>query len=70
LITYGPYGLNGTIQPDSNVSFDQSLRSQNPQWGLRQVDDLVKEAKQNHLRFVARHEMPANNNMLIFEKST
>ncbi|KAI6243141.1 hypothetical protein M3Y99_00137500 [Aphelenchoides fujianensis] len=68
LITYGPYGIDGRITPESNVSFDQNLRAENPEWGLRQVDELVDEAKRNGLRFVAKHAMPANNHVLVFEK--
>ncbi|KAI6233489.1 hypothetical protein M3Y99_00905900 [Aphelenchoides fujianensis] len=59
----------GRITPESNVTFDQNLRAENPEWGLRQVDDLVDEAKRNGLRFVAKHAMPANNHVLVFEKT-
>ncbi|KAI6190733.1 hypothetical protein M3Y97_00150600 [Aphelenchoides bicaudatus] len=70
LITYGPYGFDGKIQPQSNVDFDESLHQRNKEWGLRQVDDLVNQAKQNQLRLVGKHEMPANNHTLIFEKTS
>lgn len=69
LITYGPYGFDGKIFPASNQEFDKSLRSQNPEWGLRQVNDLSKEAQQNGLRLVGTHSMPANNHTLVFVKT-
>ncbi|KAI6181764.1 hypothetical protein M3Y98_00864200 [Aphelenchoides besseyi] len=69
LITYGPYGVDGQIAPESNVAFDQNLRSQNAEWGLRQIDEVIVEAERNSLRFVEKHSMPANNHVLVFVKN-
>ncbi|KAH7724152.1 hypothetical protein AAVH_08230 [Aphelenchoides avenae] len=68
LFTYGPYGFDGKISPESNLRFDKSLRGQNPEWGLRDVEELKKKAAANRLTLKKVHAMPANNHMLVFEK--
>ncbi|KAK3851258.1 hypothetical protein Pcinc_042078 [Petrolisthes cinctipes] len=69
LVTYGPYAIHGEITPESNVTFNESLKSQNEEWGLRDVDDLEKEAKKNSITFDAMFNMPANNKTLIWVKN-
>nr|XP_045616938.1 methyltransferase-like 26 isoform X2 [Procambarus clarkii] len=68
MITYGPYAIHGEITPESNVSFNASLKKQNEAWGLRDVDDLEKEAKKNGMTFDAMFNMPANNKILVWLK--
>lgn len=68
LITYGPYAVDGVLTPESNVQFNQGLRNQNPEWGVRDVKDLIQLAEANHLKFEHLYEMPANNKILIFKK--
>ncbi|XP_053648001.1 methyltransferase-like 26 isoform X2 [Cherax quadricarinatus] len=69
MITYGPYAIHGEITPESNVSFNASLKKENEAWGLRDVDDLEKEAKKNGMTFDAMFNMPANNKILVWLKS-
>jgi hypothetical protein len=66
LFIYGPYNQHGVPLADSNAAFDISLRRQNPEWGLRYVDDIVEEADKIGLRLDQVIAMPANNLSLIF----
>jgi predicted O-methyltransferase YrrM len=66
LVTYGPYLVDGVTTAPSNLEFDQSLRERNPQWGLRRLEDVVVEAGRAGLQLLQRHDMPANNLLLVF----
>jgi hypothetical protein len=66
LFIYGPFRQRDVPLADSNASFDASLRQQNPEWGLRYVEDITEEAQEAGLRLDQIIEMPANNLSLIF----
>jgi len=68
LITYGPYSLDGVLEPESNRTFDQSLRGMNIEWGIRDIRDLEGEAARERLELFKVVDMPANNKTLIFKK--
>ncbi|MBR72139.1 MAG: SAM-dependent methyltransferase [Rhodospirillaceae bacterium] len=68
LYLYGPYKINGDHTSHSNELFDSSLRSENAQWGVRNLEDICVEAVNNNLVLLKRIEMPANNQSLIFHK--
>ncbi|XP_046616208.1 methyltransferase-like 26 [Neodiprion virginianus] len=68
LFTYGPYKIDGTISPESNVRFDESLKAENPQWGLKDIRDLEKLANENGLDLIEIFDMPANNKTIIWKK--
>ncbi|XP_021347430.1 methyltransferase-like 26 isoform X2 [Mizuhopecten yessoensis] len=68
MFLYGPFAIHGSLTPDSNVKFDQYLKSQDCRWGVRDIDDVEKLAKTNRLRMQQMVDMPANNKMLIFLK--
>jgi predicted O-methyltransferase YrrM len=67
LITYGPYFETGVPAAPSNLAFDESLRSRDPSWGIRQLDDVAAEALRNGLALQQKHAMPANNLLLVFK---
>lgn len=66
LYLYGPYIQQGVETAASNLAFDQSLKSRNPVWGLRDVADLEAAAEERGFRLEAIVPMPANNLSLIF----
>ncbi|KAK7113167.1 methyltransferase-like 26 isoform X2 [Littorina saxatilis] len=68
LYMYGPFSKGGIITPDSNVQFDQMLRSRNASWGLRDVDDIKQLATQHGLQLEKMMDMLANNKSLLLYK--
>ncbi|XP_062594457.1 methyltransferase-like 26 [Saccostrea cucullata] len=68
LFLYGPFAIHGQLTPQSNVSFDASLRQRDSRWGVRDVDDVEKLAIQNGMTLFKMVDMPANNKTLIFKK--
>ncbi|MEM8780350.1 MAG: DUF938 domain-containing protein [Cyanobacteria bacterium P01_G01_bin.49] len=68
LYLYGPYKQSGKHTSDSNIAFDQSLRAQDPEWGVRNLEDVIKVAEEQKLIFREAVTMPANNLSVIFEK--
>ena len=68
LITYGPYLEDGVPTAPGNLGFDANLRERDPAWGLRRLDDVAREAAHAGLRLAARHALPANNLLLVFER--
>ena len=69
LVTYGPYILDDEPLTASNVEFDAWLKSRDPGWGIRRLADVLAHARHAGLRLRERIAMPANNLMLVFERS-
>lgn len=66
-ILYGPFKQGDQTAP-SNLDFDQSLKSRNPEWGVRALDDVIKLARSNRLDLAECVDMPANNLILVFAR--
>jgi SAM-dependent methyltransferase len=69
LYLYGPYRLDGRHTAPSNAAFDQSLRMQNPAWGVRDLEAVVAEADRHGLVLLERVPMPANNQSVVLRRS-
>ena len=68
LYLYGPFKRNGEHTAPSNASFDESLRRQNPEWGVRDLQAVVRVAEAEGLNLQEVISMPANNFSVIFMK--
>ena len=69
LITYGPYLEHDVATAEGNLQFNVSLQSQNPEWGIRHLDEVEHEAAQAGLKLAQRMAMPANNLLLVWAKN-
>ena len=68
LYLYGPFKQNGEHTAPSNAAFDESLRAQNPDWGVRNLQDVIAAANNEHLNLKATYQMPTNNLSVVFER--
>jgi SAM-dependent methyltransferase len=70
LYLYGPYSVQGKHTAPSNAAFDGALRAQNPEWGIRDLDEVDSVAKEQGFDLAETIEMPANNFSVLFRKLT
>ncbi len=68
LYLYGPYRRADVVTAPSNEAFDESLRSRNPEWGLRDLEAVAALAQDNGFSGPAITEMPANNLSVVFRR--
>tara|TARA_B100001113_G_C20670244_1_gene431865 strand:- start:153 stop:533 length:381 start_codon:yes stop_codon:yes gene_type:complete len=66
LMLYGPFFRKDKQTSSSNLNFDKSLKSQNPLWGLRHLENINKIAFENGFILEEIIEMPANNLSVIY----
>lgn len=60
--------LHGLLNRFFFSNFDQFLKAKDPSYGVRNLEDVIEEAKKQGLVFVEKIEMPANNLSVIFRK--
>jgi Protein of unknown function (DUF938) len=70
LYLYGPYKQKGEHTAPSNEAFDDMLKAQDPNWGVRHLEDVVEVAALHGLQWKEAIAMPANNLSVIFERQT
>lgn len=70
LFLYGPYRQRGVPTAESNEAFDVSLKTRNPAWGLRHVEDVSAAAAAQGLVLDRLVAMPANNLSLVFRRGS
>ena len=69
VILYGPWLKDDIETAQSNLAFDADLKARDPEWGLRRVEDFASAAAQKGFALNDWRRMPANNLMLLFERS-
>ena len=65
---YGPFAIGGKHTSHSNVAFDESLKLQDPSWGVRDLNDVSATARKYGFCLIATVKMPANNLSVIFRR--
>ena len=68
LYLYGPFRRDGAHTAPSNEAFDLSLRQQNPEWGVRDLEAVTALAQAHGFAEPIIEAMPANNLSLVFRK--
>jgi hypothetical protein len=66
---YGPFNYGGKYTSESNARFDAMLRTQDPQSGLRNFEDIAALGQRCGLAVVEDNAMPANNRLLVLSKT-
>ena len=69
LYLYGPFRRAAKPIEPSNAAFDEDLRSRDPRWGLRDLDEVAACASSHGFNPDGVVEMPANNLSVIFRRS-
>lgn len=68
LCIYGPFRYGGKYTSASNADFDRYLRTRDPDSGIRNFEDVNTLSSEQGLHLLADHAMPANNQLLIWQK--
>jgi hypothetical protein len=65
---YGPYRVQHRHTAPSNDAFDRTLRAQNAEWGVRDLEEVVRLANTNGFELIETVAMPANNLSVVLRK--
>lgn len=69
VLFYGPFNYRGEFTSDSNRDFDKWLKNRDPKMGIRAFEDVTNNMAKNGFFLNEDIEMPANNRILVFERS-
>ncbi len=69
LLFYGPFKYRGEFTTASNAAFDQWLKERDAASGIRDIEAVEKCAEQHHFTLIEDVTMPANNQLLVFNRS-
>jgi SAM-dependent methyltransferase len=68
LVLYGPFKRGGEHTAPSNAAFDADLRRRNPDWGVRDLDEVLALARRHSLELAEAVAMPANNLTVVLAR--
>ena len=68
LIFYGPFHEQGRATGPGNARFDQGLRAENPDWGIRDVAEIEALARPAGFSEAQVQGMPADNRLVTFTR--
>lgn len=68
LFVYGPFRYEGEFTSKSNEAFDRKLKRDHPRQGIREFNDLSRVLNEQGMQFCKRIDLPANNQLLLFQK--
>lgn len=65
---YGPFRIGGEFNTCSNAAFHESLRSRDPEMGVRHLESLDELGAEHGLTRTRLYAMPANNHIAVWRK--
>jgi SAM-dependent methyltransferase len=68
LYLYGPFKRAGQHTAPSNAVFDATLQARNPEWGIRNLEDIATLGEDAGLFLDPVIDMPSNNFSLVFRR--
>jgi len=68
LYLYGAYKRGGVHTAPSNAAFDASLRRENPEWGVRDLEAVLAAAAAEGFEAAEIAPMPANNLSVVLRR--
>jgi cyclopropane fatty-acyl-phospholipid synthase-like methyltransferase len=68
LCVYGPFKYGGNYTSDSNARFQEWLQDRDSASGIRDFETVDALATEAGMEAVADHVMPANNQLLVWQK--
>jgi Protein of unknown function (DUF938) len=69
LYLYGPFNRGGRYTSAGNANFDASLKQENAEWGLRDLESVTALGSETGFDAPEVIDMPANNLSLVFRKA-
>ncbi len=69
LILYGPFREGGRHTGEGNARFDTGLQAENPDWGVRDIDEIAALANAAGFGPAQITRMPSNNLLAAFAKT-